>query len=88
MMYMYDISGMGSMFNGEEFVARENVVAVSFNYRLGALGFLSTRDDAAPGNFGLLDQVAALYWVRTNIAKFGGNPKRVTLWGDEAGEHR
>jgi carboxylesterase type B len=48
-------------------------------------GFLSTRDDSAPGNFGLLDQVAVLMWVKTNIAKFGGNPKKVTLWGEEAG---
>ncbi|ELU10945.1 hypothetical protein CAPTEDRAFT_27472, partial [Capitella teleta] len=77
--------GMGSVFDGARIAVRENVVAVSFNYRLGALGFLSTRDDAAPGNYGLLDQVAVLQWVRTNIAKFGGNPKKVTLWGEEAG---
>jgi carboxylesterase type B len=48
-------------------------------------GFLSTGDTAAPGNFGLKDQVAALRWVRDNIDVFGGNPDSVTLFGESAG---
>jgi juvenile-hormone esterase len=48
-------------------------------------GFLSTGDNAAPGNFGLKDQVAALNWVRNNIAALGGNPNSVTIFGQSAG---
>jgi juvenile-hormone esterase len=49
------------------------------------VGFLSTGDAAAPGNFGLKDQVAALHWVHNNIEVFGGNPSSVTLFGESAG---
>jgi para-nitrobenzyl esterase len=63
--------------------ARDGVVCVTVNYRLGAEGFLLL-DDGVP-NLGLLDQVAALQWVRDNIASFGGDPDRVTIAGESAG---
>ncbi|XP_066288282.1 fatty acyl-CoA hydrolase precursor, medium chain-like [Branchiostoma lanceolatum] len=66
-------------------VAQQDVVVVTFNYRLGALGFLSTGDENAPGNFGFLDQVAAMAWVQENIRNFGGDPDRVTIFGESAG---
>nr|XP_045582389.1 esterase E4-like isoform X1 [Procambarus clarkii]XP_045582390.1 esterase E4-like isoform X1 [Procambarus clarkii] len=62
-----------------------NVVLVTFNYRLGALGFISTNDTTIPGNYGVLDQIAALQWVKFNIDQFGGDPNRVTLGGFSAG---
>ncbi|GLH12012.1 Carboxylic ester hydrolase, partial [Gryllus bimaculatus] len=62
-----------------------NIVVVTFNYRLGILGFLSTEDDVAPGNFGMKDQVLALHWIQKNIAAFGGNPMRVIIAGSLAG---
>ncbi|XP_055914839.1 uncharacterized protein LOC129948049 [Eupeodes corollae] len=63
----------------------DGIVLVSLNYRLGALGFLSTRTSDAPGNFGYLDQVMALHWVHNNVRSFGGNPNSVTLMGFSAG---
>jgi para-nitrobenzyl esterase len=74
-----------------EALAKKNVVLVSINYRLGVFGFLShpalDKPDAPSGNQGLWDQVAALTWVRDNIAKFGGDPKNVTIFGESAGSH-
>lgn len=60
-------------------------VYVSFNYRLGPLGFYSTGDSTLPGNYGLKDQVFALQWVQKNIEKFGGNPNSVTITGISSG---
>lgn len=74
-----------------ENLARQGVVVVNFNYRLGIFGFFSHPDLAkesghnASGNYGLLDQVAALQWVRNNIAAFGGDPGKVTIFGESAG---
>lgn len=75
---------------GERLVRRHGVLYVSLNYRLGALGWLDFRAYAGPrhpfdANVGLRDQVAALEWVRRNIAAFGGDPDRVTLFGESAG---
>ncbi|XP_042234019.1 esterase E4-like [Homarus americanus] len=70
---------------GPQKLLKENVVLVTANYRLGALGFLSTRDTTLPGNYGALDQITALRWVKANIAQFGGDPNRVTLGGFSAG---
>src|SRR5690348_9292594 len=72
-------------------LAKEGVVVVSFNYRLGVFGFFAHPELAkesehhAAGNYGLLDQVAALQWVRKNVAAFGGDPHKVTIFGESAG---
>ena len=72
-------------------LAREGVVVVSINYRLGVLGWLSHPDLSAEspanisGNYGLLDQVAALEWIKRNIASFGGDPDKVAIAGESAG---
>ena len=77
--------------HGGDAFAREGVVLVTFNYRLGVFGFLAhpelTRESPhnASGNYGLLDQIAALGWVRENIAAFGGDPGNVTIFGESAG---
>jgi para-nitrobenzyl esterase len=74
-----------------ERLAQKGVVVVSFNYRLGVFGFYAHPDLAresgrnAAGNYGLLDQVAALKWVHANIANFGGDPQNVTIFGESAG---
>lgn len=79
-------AGAGSSYMfGPEFFLDENVVLVTFNYRLGPFGFLSTSDDAAPGNWGLKDMTVVLQWVQRNINSFGGNPESVTIFGQSAG---
>lgn len=70
---------------GPEFLLEQPIVLVTFNYRLGFLGFAATGDARAPGNAGLKDQVLALRWVRQNIAKFGGDADLVTILGASAG---
>jgi para-nitrobenzyl esterase len=83
-------SGTTPVYSGARLATRGNVVVVTINYRLGALGFLSfagltSGSDPAPANLGLRDQIAALEWVRDNIADFGGDPENVTLFGESAG---
>ncbi|XP_025282190.1 cocaine esterase isoform X1 [Canis lupus dingo] len=77
--------GMASMYDGSALVAFEDLVVVIIQYRLGVLGFFSTGDKHATGNWGYLDQVAALRWIQQNIAYFGGDPGCVTIFGGSAG---
>jgi len=70
---------------GPDYMLDHDVVMVTCNYRLGALGFLATGDEFASGNYGLKDQVNVLRWVRRNIPSFSGNPNSVTLFGAGAG---
>ena len=85
-------TGQGAIpwYNGTSFAQRGDIVTVSLNYRLGALGFAHVEDIggveyASSGLNGIRDQIAALQWVRDNIAAFGGDPERVTIAGESAG---
>lgn len=73
------------LYDGEEIATRGNVIVVTFNYRVGPLGFLSTGDSNLPGNYGLWDQHMAIAWVKRNIAAFGGDPNNITIFGESAG---
>ncbi|MDO7875644.1 carboxylesterase family protein [Hymenobacter sp. ASUV-10] len=82
--------GSGQDHDSWTFAARDSIVVVSFNYRLGSLGFLQLgatlgKGYEQAGNCGLLDAVAALRWVHANISAFGGDPRRVTVMGESAG---
>ena len=77
--------GSGNSFPGHMLAASQEVVVVTFNYRLGVLGYMATADNSSAGNYGLADQVAALNWVRDNIENFNGDPRLITLWGTGAG---
>jgi para-nitrobenzyl esterase len=85
------INGSAStpLYHGDKLASR-GVIVVTFNYRLGVLGFLahpglSREGTGRSGNYGLLDQVAALNWVQRNIAAFGGDPANVTVFGQSSG---
>ncbi|MBF0474495.1 MAG: carboxylesterase family protein [Deltaproteobacteria bacterium] len=83
-------SGSDEIYDGEA-LAKKGVVVVTINYRLGVLGFLAhpllsqESPDKISGNYGILDQVAALKWVQRNIEQFGGDPGKVTIFGESAG---
>jgi para-nitrobenzyl esterase len=86
------ISGSGSSksYDGASFAEQGDVVVVTINYRLGIFGFLHLAEIggseySASGNCGILDQIAALQWVKENIALFGGDPNQVTVFGESAG---
>lgn len=83
-------SGSSSWYDGSSFASSGDVVVVTINYRLGILGFLHLgeiggEEYASSGNCGILDQVAALQWIKENIAAFGGDPNRITVFGESAG---
>uniref|UniRef100_A0A8C8XEI6 Carboxylic ester hydrolase n=1 Tax=Panthera leo TaxID=9689 RepID=A0A8C8XEI6_PANLE len=79
------VAGAATSHDGSALAAYGDVVVVTVQYRLGLLGFLSTGDEHAPGNWGFLDVVAALHWVQGNISPFGGDPNSVTIFGSSAG---
>ncbi len=89
--YVMGTSALG-LYSGSRLALRGDVVVVSMNYRLGAFGYVDFSEFGTPerpfdGNLGLRDQVAALRWVRENIAAFGGDPDNVTIFGESAGAH-
>ncbi|XP_054713354.1 neuroligin-3-like [Uloborus diversus] len=75
----------GNPYDGSVLSSFGGVVVVTINYRLGVLGFLPAFDGTARGNYGLMDQVAALHWIQENIAEFGGDANNVTLFGQGHG---
>ncbi|XP_058446589.1 acetylcholinesterase isoform X1 [Malaya genurostris] len=79
------VRGASNTFPGHMLAAFYEVVVVTFNYRLGALGFLSTGDENSPGNYGILDQIMAVRWVYDNIESFNGDRDSITLFGPGAG---
>lgn len=81
----YIIGNGNSAVYGPDLIVRENVTIVTINYRLSSLGFLSTEDENAQGNYGLKDMVMALKWVQRNIVNFNGDPNQVTIFGQSAG---
>ncbi|XP_055689558.1 cholinesterase [Lutzomyia longipalpis] len=78
-------SGSATELNPFQLVLKQKVIVVSIAYRLGIFGFLTTADGEAPGNFGLMDQSAALLWVKRNIKLFGGNEASITAMGHASG---
>lgn len=81
----YVIGDGNDLVYGADLLVRDNVVVVTLNYRLSSLGFLSTGDKNAQGNYGLKDMVVALKWVKENVVAFGGNPEKITVFGQSAG---
>ncbi|XP_053207980.1 acetylcholinesterase-like isoform X2 [Panonychus citri] len=77
-------NGDGSIYGPEKLMEKQ-VIVITFNYRLGILGFLSTEDEIATGNWGLYDQKLVLDWIQLNIRSFGGDPGRVTIFGQGSG---
>ncbi|CAG2181877.1 unnamed protein product, partial [Oppiella nova] len=78
-------AGAGGDYDGTQLAANWDVVVVTINYRLGALGFLCTDRPDAPGNVGLWDQAMAMQWVKKYITNFGGNPNDITVFGESSG---
>lgn len=81
----YNQGSSDEMIFGPDFLIDENVIIVTINYRLGVFGFMSLGTEKYPGNIGLRDQIHALKWVNKNIHSFGGDNKRITIFGHSAG---
>ena len=87
------LSGESTIYDGRRLAQQGEVVLVSMNYRLGPLGFLAHPDlavespDESTGNYGLLDQIAALEWIQRNIESFGGDPDQVMVFGESGRSH-
>jgi len=79
------ILGASDMYPGEDLAVTGHVIVVTINYRVGTMGFLSSGDRYAEGNYGLYDQLQALKWVKANIPNFGGDTTRITIFGQSAG---
>ena len=77
--------GSSNSFPGHMLAAVGDVVVVTVNYRLGALGFLSTANEYSPGNYGMLDLAMALQWVYDNVYAFNGNKEMITVTGPGSG---
>lgn len=84
--YIWESSG-DRLYNGARLAARGDVVVVSVEYRLGAMGFSHLQEEPGSGNAGVLDPVMALRWVQDHIAAFGGDPNNVTIFGESAGSY-
>ncbi|XP_013779867.1 acetylcholinesterase-1-like [Limulus polyphemus] len=78
-------SSTNDIYDGTTLAAFGDVIVVSMNYRIGVLGFFSAGTEDAPGNMGLHDQYLALLWVKNNIFAFGGDPDKITIFGESAG---
>lgn len=68
-----------------DYLLEKDIVFVAINYRLGPLGFMSTKSQAIPGNVGFRDTILAIEWVKKYIGHFGGNPNHITIFGESAG---
>ncbi|XP_056121172.1 neuroligin-3a isoform X3 [Rhinichthys klamathensis goyatoka] len=79
------MEGTGNMIDGSVLASYGNVIVITLNFRVGVLGFLSTGDQAAKGNYGILDQIQALRWISENIGYFGGDSNRITVFGSGIG---
>ncbi|XP_060526331.1 juvenile hormone esterase-like isoform X2 [Cylas formicarius] len=81
----FTIGCTSDVLTGPFYLLDEDVIVVYANYRLGLYGFLSTEDDVVLGNAGLKDQLLAMKWTKNNIALFGGDPEKITIFGESAG---
>ncbi|XP_041369473.1 cholinesterase 2-like [Gigantopelta aegis] len=79
------VTGKAQQFDSSSLAIQGDVIMVVIQYRLGPFGFLSTSDDVIPGNYGLWDQLTVLRWIKDNILYFGGDPEKVTIFGESAG---
>ncbi|VDI79849.1 acetylcholinesterase [Mytilus galloprovincialis] len=80
-----NVVGMGAMLDGDILAAHEEIIVISFNYRLDVLGFYAAPENGIKGNNGLMDQMLAMQWVQRNIRFFNGDPSKVTIYGHSAG---